>query len=91
MVSNGVLITVYSIPHFTDLDSYYREVESMIDYIRSSRPEPGLGEILLPGEPEFRTASIRERDGVEVDETTWSKIQKELLQFGIDPGQWTSE
>ena len=91
MVSNGVLLTVYSIPHFSDLDTYYDEVETMIGYVKSSRAAPGFEEILLPGEPEFRSAQSREREGIEVDETTWSRIKDEMQHFGVDPGQWVPE
>jgi len=91
MVSNGVLLTVYSIPHFSDLETYYDEVETMIDYVKSSRTASGFKEILLPGEPEFRSAQGRERAGIEVDETTWTRIKDEMLNFGVDPGQWVPE
>lgn len=88
LVSNGVLITVYSIPHFTDLDAYYDEVEALVRHVKSSRPAPGFKEILLPGEPEFRTARSRELEGIPVDDTTWSRIQAELRHFGVDPKRW---
>ena len=87
-VSNGVLLTVYSIPHFTDFDTYYDEVEAMISYVKSSRLAPGVKEILLPGEPELRSAQRRELEGIAIDETTWSRIKEEMLHYGVDPGQW---
>jgi uncharacterized oxidoreductase len=88
LLSNGVLLTVYSIPHFTDLDTYYDEVEALISHVKSSRLAPGFKEILLPGEPEFRSAQSRELEGIAIDETTWSRIKEEMLRLGVDPGKW---
>lgn len=74
MKSNGVLLTVYDIAHFTDLESYYEDVETLVRHIRTSRIDPDIGEILLPGEFEFRNARKRKADGIEIDDTTWSNI-----------------
>ena len=91
MVSNGVLFTVYSIAHFTNLDTYYDEVEGLIRHVKSSRLAPGFREIMSPGEPEFRTAERKQVEGIEIDETTWSAICEEARAFGLDPERWTAE
>lgn len=87
MHSNGVLFTVYSIEHFTDLDEYYDEVEGLIRHAKSSRLAPGFSEILAPGEPEFRTAKRRAAEGIEVDDTTWSYIINAAQSVGLDPAR----
>ena len=86
--SNGVLITVYHIEHFTSRSSYDEEIESLIRHVLSSRLAPGFDEILLPGEPEFRTAARRQREGIEIDETTWSRTKEAAGQVGLDPNGW---
>jgi uncharacterized oxidoreductase len=91
MVSNGVLFTVYHIEHFTNLDTYYDEVEALIRYVKSSRIAPGFKEILAPGEPEFRTAQRKQIEGIDIDETTWATICEEARAFGLDADRWTAE
>ena len=88
VVSNGVLITCYHIEHFVDIDSYYDEVESVIRHIRSSRPAPGFDRILLPGELEFAGAREKQRDGIDIDDTTWRKICVEARDVGLEPEKW---
>jgi LDH2 family malate/lactate/ureidoglycolate dehydrogenase len=88
MVSNGVLFTVYNIAHFTDLDTYYDEVESLVRHVKSSRLAPGFTEILAPGEPEFRSAAQKEIEGINIDETSWAAICEEGRALGLDPGRW---
>lgn len=87
MRSNGLLFHVYSIDHFTDRAAYDAEVESLVRHVRSSRPAPGFSEILLPGEPEFRTRRRREAEGIDVDDTTWSQIGEEGRLLGVDVGE----
>ena len=90
VVSNGVLIVVYRIDLFTDLDAYYDEVESLIRHIRSSRLADGFDQILLPGEVEFTTSRARRKSGIDIDETTWSHICEEARHVGLDPDAWTA-
>ena len=90
LVSNGVLFTALRIEHFIDLESYYREVESLICHVRSSRLAEGCKEILLPGEPEFRGARRRRREGIQLDERTWTLICEECRSHGVDPKRWVS-
>ncbi len=89
--SNGVLLTVYHIESFTDLETYYDEVETLLEHVRSSRLAPGFKEILVPGEPEFRGARQRQLTGIEVDAKTWSMIREELQRVGVDSESWESE
>lgn len=88
MISNGVFLNVYSIEHFTDLETYYDEFESLIGHVKSSRLAPGFDEILIPGEPEFRSAARREEEGIEIDNRTWELIGEEAKHVGLDPGSW---
>ena len=91
VASNGVLLTVHHIESFTDLETYYDEVESLLEHVRSSRLAPGFEEILVPGEPEFRSARQRQSTGIEVDDKTWSMIREELQHFRIDSEHWKPE
>ena len=88
MKSNGVHLTIYNIEHFMDMDDYYAEVETLIAHVKSCPPQPGFTEILLPGEPEFRCAAQRQKDGIVVDDTTWENICEEARAFGLDPENW---
>ena len=88
MHSNGVLFTVYNIEHFTELSTYYDEVEALLEHVKSSKLAPGFNEILAPGEPEFRNAQRKESTGIEIDETTWEYIRQEGRILGLDPESW---
>ena len=88
MISNGVLIIVYIIEHFTDMEYFLDEVEDLMIHIKSSRLADGFDEILAPGDPEFRTAERRNVEGVEVDDTTWKSVCEVGLELGVDLAKW---
>ena len=88
MISNGVLLNVYNIEHFTDLETYYDEFESLISHVKSSRLAKGFDEILIPGEPEFRNAERVEKEGIKVDDRTWEQIVEVGDVFGAGTSGW---
>ncbi|MGB1716687.1 MAG: Ldh family oxidoreductase [Candidatus Latescibacterota bacterium] len=88
MQSNGLCITAYHIDHFADRDAYFDEIEALIGHVRSSRIDPNVGEILLPGDPEYRSAKEREQAGIPIDNTTWERIQRAGSDLGLDVHTW---
>ena len=66
-----------------ELDSFKREVDDLVDYVKSSAKRPGVREILVPGEPEYRRMEQREREGIYVDEATWEQIVKAAESVGV--------
>ncbi len=73
---NGVFLMAIQIEAFTGPDRFEQEVETFIDYLKSSRLLPGFDEILLPGELEYRLRCKGEDEGVFVDEETWRQIRE---------------
>ena len=89
--SNGVFFTVCDPSFFVDEATYDRELESLIDHVTSSRVDPAIGEILLPGELEFRTARERREEGIPVDDATWDLVREVALKLELDCDAWESE
>jgi uncharacterized oxidoreductase len=50
------------------------EVETFITWVKSARPQPGVTEVLAPGEPERMRKTDREKNGVPIDTTTWQQL-----------------
>ena len=88
MQSNGLHLTVYNIGHFVDEDDFHAELESLINHVYTSRIDPRIGEILLPGDPEYRTGLKRQAEGIPIDDTTWGRILKIAQKLGVDHASW---
>ncbi len=50
------------------------EVETFITWVKSARPQPGVKEVLAPGEPERMRREDRTRNGIPIDTTTWQQL-----------------
>ena len=73
-VVNGML-SIYLDPTFFQKDrDFAAEIERFITWVKSSARTTPSGDILMPGEIEERTKAQRSRDGIDIDETTWSQI-----------------
>jgi hydroxycarboxylate dehydrogenase B len=82
-ILNSMLATVIDLSKLGDPVAIGEAVEATKAHIRSSRVAPGFDEILLPGEPEMRSAEARRRDGIAVDDTTWRDICAAAGTLGI--------
>ncbi len=75
-VGNGVCFIIIDPAAFMPLEVFKGLVDQIIDYMKSSTPVEGVEEVLVPGEPEFRTMAARKEVGIPVDSITWRQIQK---------------
>ncbi|MCH2590757.1 MAG: Ldh family oxidoreductase [Planctomycetales bacterium] len=74
--TNGVWMYLVDISAFTELDAYQELVAKYIAHIKAAERQPGVDEILMPGEIELRRRDQRLADGVEVPEETWRQISE---------------
>lgn len=71
---NALFISVLQIDAFTRPKDFYAEVDEFIDWVKSSPPQEGFGEVLLPGENSHLIRAEREAQGLDVDEAAWKQI-----------------
>lgn len=83
LAGNGTVITAYNIDDFVPRDQYIERVEGFCERVRSSTPAQGVSEVLVPGDPEWRSRERRLRDGVPVPEATWDDIRRVATDLGV--------
>ena len=83
VLGNGVLFVLLNIDAFRPLAEFFDDGSLIADRIKSTRPAPGFDEVLLPGEPEARSAQARQESGIPLDDNTWSQIVKAALRLGV--------
>jgi uncharacterized oxidoreductase len=84
-VVNGMLSIFLDISRFQEETAFAAEIERFIAWVKSSAKAAPDGEILMPGEIEEQTKAQRLRDGIEVDDTTWSQILDTARAVGLSP------
>jgi uncharacterized oxidoreductase len=90
-VVNGMLSIYLDPARFQSDAAFGAEVNRLIAWVKSSEKVSPDGEILMPGEIEERTKAGRLREGIELDETTWSQLQDTAKAVGLGPVSTASE
>ncbi len=83
VLKNGVLFIVLAIEPFRSPEDFLKDSSALCELVKSVTPAPGFDEVLLPGEPEQRTAARRQAVGIPVDGTTWSQLTTAAAEFGV--------
>jgi uncharacterized oxidoreductase len=85
VLGNGLCLLVVDPRAFGPIEAFKDLVEATVAYIKSSKPDDvGAGEVLVPGELEFRTRRRRLVEGIPVDDPTWDAIQQGARKLQVD-------
>ncbi|MCC6581144.1 MAG: Ldh family oxidoreductase [Phycisphaeraceae bacterium] len=84
-VANGWFALFIDPRAFSGQDFYNDQVSKLAAWLKASKPREGFDEVLLPGEPEQRTHLAREKQGIPVEDDTWSKLQHIAEELGVAP------
>jgi uncharacterized oxidoreductase len=82
-LGNGMLSIYFDPKAFQQDSAFAADVKRFVAWVKSSRPVPGGGDILMPGEIESRTRAQRLRDGIELDDNTWRSIVDVAKGLGV--------
>ena len=80
---NGTLIVCVDPTRFLPAAEFHAEVANLFAFVRSAPLAEGAKEILIPGEPEERTARQRGADGIAVEDETWRQIRACAEEVGV--------
>ena len=73
-VLNGMLTILIDPAKLGTQDAMQREASAFIDWLKSSPAQAGFESVQIAGEPERATRMQREREGIDIDDTTWAEI-----------------
>jgi uncharacterized oxidoreductase len=86
-ITNNMFSVIVDPARLGGADTWRREVQAFVDFVRASPKAPGSEGVQLAGEPERRTRAIRSRDGIPIDPVTWAEIIAAGERVGIGAGQ----
>ena len=61
-----------------------KELGEFVEFVKDSPPAAGFNEVLYPGEIEYRTELTRRREGIFVEEETWSQISRLMKSLEVE-------
>lgn len=83
MRGNGVYLQAINPAAFGATERFPKEVAALVEYVKSSPVAPGFDRILVPGEVEHQEKLKRLRDGIEIEDDTWQKLQSIAAGLGL--------
>jgi uncharacterized oxidoreductase len=82
-VYNGMLTILIDPERLGTAEPFAGEARAFLDWLRRSPPAPGYDKVRIAGEPERETKARRDREGIPVDDTTWTEILAAGERLGV--------
>lgn len=84
---NNMLMFIVNPAVFGGLQAFQREVNGMMDWLRSSAPAIGFDRVRVAGEPEREAMVERMQNGIPIDEQSLDAIVKAAGEAGMSPAE----
>jgi len=85
-VWNGMLAILIDPARIEKEGLFGRETTEFLGSLRKSPAAPGFDRLRIAGDPERETRAKREKDGINVDPTTWKEIHAAGAKLGLESG-----
>ncbi|MDZ5811405.1 Ldh family oxidoreductase [Halorubrum sp. AD140] len=82
-VGNGAAFVAIDPTVFTSREGVKDRISALSQYLRSAEPIEADGEVLLPGEPEYRIARDRREAGIPIEDAVIENLQAFADNLGI--------
>jgi LDH2 family malate/lactate/ureidoglycolate dehydrogenase len=82
--NDGCFIAVWKVAAFRPLADFKREVAEFARYLNATPPADPARPVLYPGQIEHLREQERRRDGIDVEDATWRKLQSLADGYGVD-------
>ncbi len=68
---------------FIDPDEYKREVQGLVEWVKSSPTAPGVERIYVPGEIEETIRQRRQTEGIKLEEMVWAQFVTHANELSV--------
>jgi LDH2 family malate/lactate/ureidoglycolate dehydrogenase len=79
----GHFFCLFDVEAFLPRDRYNDRMDSLIERLKANTRQPGVEEIVIPGERSERKAEAARADGILVGDETVAELEKWCLRFGV--------
>ena len=71
------------IARFMPVEEFTARVERLVLLMKSTPMAPGYDEVMVAGDPEWRTEAERLRDGIPVEQGNWDLLVKTAARLAV--------
>ena len=77
------MVLAVNIATFRSPDAFAESAEDYLQWVKDTPPAEGVAEVLLPGEPERRTAARRQAEGIAIPERVWQELSEAAAKLEV--------
>jgi LDH2 family malate/lactate/ureidoglycolate dehydrogenase len=81
----GQTFIAADVSRFMPLDAFVERMNRLRGMIKNTTPAAGYDEVLMAGEPEWRTEAYRREYGIPVSPPIWNKLLEAAASSGVTP------
>ena len=81
--NDGCFMAVFNVAAFRPLEEFKQDIADFVEYLKSSTPAAGHERVYYPGEIEHLTTQRRLKEGISVEDATWSRLQELGSELGV--------
>lgn len=81
--NDGCFMIAIKVEAFRSLPIFRQEVTDLARYLKETPPSAGSNGVLYPGEIEHRTEVDRHREGIEIEDATWTNLVRLAAELGV--------
>jgi uncharacterized oxidoreductase len=83
-ITNNMLTIILDPTMFGERAAFEREIDAFTAWVKASPPAPGVKAVQVPGDPERASRAVREKNGIPVDDETWSQLLEAAQRVGLN-------
>jgi len=85
LVRTSQMFLAIDVARFMPLEEFTARMEGLVALVKSAPPAPGYDEVLVAGDPEWRTEAERLRNGIPISEGNWETLIKTAARVKVAP------
>jgi len=85
LVRTSQMFLAIDVKRYMPIEEFTARMERLVANVKSAAPAPGYDEVLVAGDPEWRTEAERLRNGIPISEGNWETLVKTAARVGVTP------
>jgi LDH2 family malate/lactate/ureidoglycolate dehydrogenase len=85
LVRTSQMFLAIDVARYMPLEEFTARMEHLVALVKSAPPAPGYDEVLVAGDPEWRTEAERLRNGIPISEGNWETLVKTAARVNVLP------
>ncbi len=81
--NDGCFMAAFNVEAFRSLETFKQDVTEFAQYLKSTPTAEGFEEVFYPGEIEHLKAVHGREHGIDVEESTWERLQATATKYGV--------